>query len=174
MEAERNPRGGGGVRPSLRVLAVVGVSVLLSGCLGTTRTAAPVIVAPTPEIVAPTPTPEPERCDVQLVRSPQWALLQEFQDAVTLARATSRIALGPQVATLQRVRREAAADTWPECASHLKQTTLGAMDKTIAGYLAFLRGNNPYAGTPEMILASSAWGAWSAELTQLSGLQPTD
>jgi hypothetical protein len=94
-------------------------------------------------------------------------LLGSWDDANAVASSTGRISLGPQVAALQRIRRDMEADPWPACGADFKKTTLRAMDKTINGYLLFMRGSSAFSGSLEMKEADAAWADWSVELSQL-------
>lgn len=69
-------------------------------------------------------------------------LMQEWQDASTLAGSTPRMQLATQIANLQGVRRKAQALEAPECGEAAKLALISAMDSTIEGFTAFL-GQQP-------------------------------
>lgn len=70
------------------------------------------------------------------------ALLQsarsKWLDAVSVAGATSRVALNGPVLHLQAVRRETEALLLPECLSHARKLLLEGMQLQIDGFLAFM------------------------------------
>ena len=66
------------------------------------------------------------------------SLLDDWDDAHAVASSTSRIALGPAVAEMQKIRRKAADLEAPKCAEPAKEALLQYMDSVIAGYLAFM------------------------------------
>lgn len=70
------------------------------------------------------------------------ALNDRWEDAVTLAGSTSRIALGPVVADLQAIQREAEAMTVPACATVLHQRLTEPMDEIINGFLFFMQSGD--------------------------------
>lgn len=73
------------------------------------------------------------------------ALIQQqhkWADAATLADSSPRVSLAGPIARLQEVRRETAQLVLPECLSEARQILVNAMDKTIEGFLSFLR-NDP-------------------------------
>lgn len=73
------------------------------------------------------------------------ALNERWADAVTLAGSTARIALGPAVADLQEIQREAEAMTVPDCAAVLQQRLTEPMDEVISGFLFFMQtGDSEY------------------------------
>ncbi len=61
-----------------------------------------------------------------------------WQDAATIASSTSRMALSTSIASLQVVKRDAAALTVPPCLSAGKTELLKGMELTVEGYLEFL------------------------------------
>ena len=65
-------------------------------------------------------------------------LLQEWQDASTLAGTTPRVSLAPQVATLQGIRRKVQALEPPACGKDARDSLVIAMDAGIDAYTAFL------------------------------------
>jgi ATP-dependent 26S proteasome regulatory subunit len=67
------------------------------------------------------------------------AVLARWDDAVKVAGTTSRIALGPQVAALQAIKREAEQLTVPPCLDKGKSDLVQAMNSTVDGFLTFMR-----------------------------------
>lgn len=67
------------------------------------------------------------------------AMLARWDDAVKVAGTTSRIALGPQVAALQAIKRDAEQLTVPPCLDKGKADLVLAMTSTVDGFLAFMR-----------------------------------
>jgi len=65
-------------------------------------------------------------------------VLSEFQDAMTIASATSRIALPAQVARLQEVRRKLEAAQPPACATVAHAKLVKAMNGEIESFLRFM------------------------------------
>lgn len=88
-----------------------------------------------------TPTPT---CEVQAVAyaAQIQSIAREWDDANTLAGQTPRASLSAQIDRLQAIRRKAQDETPPSCATAAHTALVGAMDKTIEGYLAFL-GQKP-------------------------------
>src|SRR3954471_24894000 len=64
---------------------------------------------------------------------------QRWSDGVELAGATSKIALSPQVATLQTIRRDLNALEVDDCLALAKTSYVQHMNYVIAGFLAFMR-----------------------------------
>lgn len=147
MDAPRVPRW-------LIIVAVaIGVVILavnLQFFLGEGRTSGPAALAaprPTPTITPIPPTPTPAPCstdDGKKVYDLLHQYAQEWDDAVTLANNTPRVALSAQIATLQRIRRDVQAQTYPTCAFAAGTALVTVMDTTIDGFLAFL-GQKPDA-----------------------------
>lgn len=61
-----------------------------------------------------------------------------WQDAATIASNTSRMALSTPIASLQTVKRDAAALSVPPCLAAGKNELLKGMELTVEGYLEFL------------------------------------
>lgn len=121
------------------------------------------------QVVQPTPTSAPQlSCLAQLKdETTEHSLLAAWDDALQVANATSRISLGPQIAALQKIRRDIDAEPWPVCAAHFKQTTLNAMDTTIHGYLTFMTDTYGVHTATEAQTEKAAWDTWSRELASL-------
>ena len=69
------------------------------------------------------------------------AVLARWDDTVKLAGTTGRIALSTPVATLQEIRRDAAALTVPPCMDQAKEKLVASMQGTIDGFIAFMRND---------------------------------
>jgi hypothetical protein len=84
-----------------------------------------------------TPTPT---CEVQAaVYAVQIdSIAREWDDANTLAGQTPRASLSVQIDKLQAIRRKAQDQAPPTCAQAAHTALVGAMDKAIEAYLAFL------------------------------------
>jgi hypothetical protein len=65
-------------------------------------------------------------------------LLRAWDDADAVASKTSRIALAPQVARLQEIRRAVATLQPPACAVDTHHLALAYMDRVVESYLAFM------------------------------------
>lgn len=65
-------------------------------------------------------------------------VFDDWEDALTLAGQTSRIALSPQVARLQDIRRQINDIDAPLCAYRVKHALVDSMDYSIMGFLAFM------------------------------------
>ncbi len=65
-------------------------------------------------------------------------LITEWDDANQLAGQTSRIALSPQIARLQELRRRAADLPGPSCINEVRTLATEYMDATIDSYLSFM------------------------------------
>lgn len=61
-----------------------------------------------------------------------------WNDALTLANSTSRIALSGPVSNLQGIRREVQALVVPDCLSDAKNSLLQGMEKINEGFIAFM------------------------------------
>lgn len=66
------------------------------------------------------------------------SLGNRWDDAVSLASRTARIALPPQIQALQALRREAQGITVPTCLARAKSYLVTMMDAQISAFLAFL------------------------------------
>lgn len=65
-------------------------------------------------------------------------LMEDWDNAIKVAGATSRIALGGQVQRLQSIRRNVAAVKPPVCAQSVHQNLVELLDLAIQGFLAFM------------------------------------
>jgi hypothetical protein len=120
---------------------------------------------PTP---TPVPSPTPVVCSTNDGRKAYDLLKQhgtEWTDAVTLAGSTPRVQLAPQIATLQRIRRDVQAQPWPECAQRAQALLVTTMNGIIDGLTDFL-GQRP--GYESKIEASTRTMAeFNAELERV-------
>lgn len=66
-------------------------------------------------------------------------LMTEWQDTLTLADSTPRIALSPLVDKMQTTRRAVKALAAPECGEYLQEMVVILMDLGTEGFLAFLQ-----------------------------------
>lgn len=62
----------------------------------------------------------------------------EFSDALKVANATSRIALGTPVGEMQRIKRDAESIDSPACVSHARSLLVGGMDNVISAFIDFM------------------------------------
>lgn len=75
--------------------------------------------------------------DSDQIRTLVTTQLQVWDDANRLAAGTSRIAIAPQIAELQRIRRETQAQAYPTCGRQVQSSFVAMMGATIETYLAF-------------------------------------
>lgn len=71
------------------------------------------------------------------------ALNERWLDAVELAGSTPRLALGPVVAEMQAIQREAEAMDVPDCAAELHKRLLASIEPVVLGALDFLADGDP-------------------------------
>jgi hypothetical protein len=62
---------------------------------------------------------------------------REWDDGVAVAGSTARIALAPQIARLQSIRRDVEREPWPTCTGQAATYMVRAMNLTIDGYVMF-------------------------------------
>lgn len=91
---------------------------------------------------APTATPDCRQEIAEYNRSALTPLMKRWEDAFVLANSSPRIALPPQIATLQSIRRELAEGEPAPCAQKTHDQFVEAMDEIIVAFLAFL-GQEP-------------------------------
>lgn len=72
-----------------------------------------------------------------------------FEDSFILASGTSRIALSPIVADMQRSARDLGALVVDDCGKLVQEKMTAAYDGAIAMYLAFMKGSSSGAGLME-------------------------
>ena len=117
--------------------------------------------------LAPAPTATPAACttrDGKKVYTLLQQYAQEWDDAVHLADSTSRISLAPQIATLQRIRRDVVAQEWPDCGQAAQQHLVKHMDYTIEGFIGFLGQRQDTYVQAAFQLADNELDAFKAEL----------
>lgn len=103
---------------------------------------------------------------------PFKTLAKQWDDANTLASQSPRMSLAPQIAELQKIRRDTEALTASECTKGAQTALVQSVDATIEGYLAFL-GQQP--DTTVQIHFASAQNAmleYQDELLKASGITP--
>jgi hypothetical protein len=93
-------------------------------------------------VPAPTATPDCRREIAEYNRATLAPLMAEWEDAFTLANNSPRIALAPQIATLQAIRRKLLDAQPAPCARETHQQFVTATDEIVAAFLAFL-GQEP-------------------------------
>lgn len=113
---------------------------------------------------APTPIPVCSTKDGKKVYDLVKQYAQEWDDADKLAGSTSRIALAPQVAQLQCIRRDVQAQEYPPCGQDAQTKLVAMMDLTIQGYIDFL------AQKPDSVVQISLQAADAAQLDFLNAL----
>lgn len=91
-------------------------------------------------------------------------LLQEWDDADTLASSTSRIALSAPVARLQELRCRLDEVTVPKCMQPAHASLAEAMDETIAGYLSFMLNLSEGETANRFVAARAAMERFNSEL----------
>lgn len=85
------------------------------------------------------PAAEPLSLAILRTTHPQLiAIFDRWNDAIKVARVTSRIGLAGPVATMQTIRREAEALTFPGCAGETHRALLAAMTQEIALFVEFM------------------------------------
>ena len=101
-----------------------------------TATSAPV------ETPAPVPTPKPKvscpQDEVKKYLDDLDALLEEFDDTVTIAQSTSRIGLASVIQTMQSQKRSIARLDAPDCAKYLTDMVVVAVETKIDAFLSFM------------------------------------
>lgn len=85
---------------------------------------------------------EAERSAVDRSYAAAGDLLARWDDAVTLAGATSRISLGDRVGALQALVREAEALVLPACLESHKPALVKGLHGVVDGYIAFMGDAN--------------------------------
>ncbi len=153
-----------------RVLCLLLLMVFLSSC------GAPQQVAEAPTALpVPTSTPAPTCVDQAGPFLEQFkSLAQRWDDANKLAQQVPRVSLAPQIAELQKIRRETGDLVVSECTQGAQTSLVLSMDATIDGYLAFL-GQQPQSAV-EIYFASArnAMLDYQDELLKASGVTPPE
>lgn len=80
-------------------------------------------------------------------------LLVRWDDAVKIAKSSSRITLSGPVAALQSIRREVEQLTLPPCMDSPRKTLVESMNRTIQGFMVFMGNDGAKASG---VLASGA------------------
>jgi hypothetical protein len=100
------------------------------------------------------------------------AVAQRWDDAVDVAGATPRMALGAQVATLQEVRRDTQALEVPECLNKARTYLVRSMDAAIEGFIAFLAQESDASVGKHFDTADSAMESFGDELARVRACAP--
>lgn len=145
--------------------------------------------APTPtlETATPTATPSPPPpTETPLVSAQCQAetsaylarirpLIAEWKDTFDVAIATSRIALAQPIQEMQRIRRDIAAVSAPQCAQNGATLIVTGLDNLIAEFIDFMGGASMNDVEPRMVLALDLIATGSDELIALASgqLPPT-
>lgn len=94
------------------------------------------------EIPTPVATPKPKvscpQDEVKKYLDDLDALLEEFDDTVTIAESTSRIGLAPVIQTMQSQKRSIARLNAPDCAKYLTDMVVVAVETKIDAFLSFM------------------------------------
>ena len=142
--------------PSLQMSAVVLASLFVFSACAPTSTPLRSVVAAIQTSVATTPAATPADGDTSqedptpsatssLLCSQEIAgfsaanssLLREWEDALRVAESTPKIALAPQIAALQALRRQAEDMDSPSCAKAIKALMVSAMNSGTSALLDF-------------------------------------
>ena len=100
----------------------------------------------------------------------KWdALLGKWEDSVTLAGQTPRMAVADRIAALQEIRREAVAFEVPGCADGAKIHLIKHMTGVIDGFLLFL-GKEEYASPVKFEEAKAAKEMFLQERARITGI----
>ncbi len=155
----------------MKKVSVVLLVLVLVGC------GAPVAVKIEPTSV-PTPVPTSLPCSLQAAEyvGEVQGIVQEWDDANSLAGSTPRASLATQIAALQEIRRRADAFEHPGCADKPHSYLMAYMTSVIDAYLAFLANEesdteiqNRFKGAENMLTI------WAEEFGKLrDGLEPYD
>jgi hypothetical protein len=142
--------------PILIVLAIVTVAVLAVAFVlvmrirrdGNQQIAvqqAPTPLSTTASISLPTPKPTATlevsllcQSDTQDYLDQVRPLMVEFSDTMQIANSTARIALGPIIQDMQRIRREVSNIQAPSCAQHASGLLISGMDGVVEGFIDFM------------------------------------
>lgn len=93
--------------------------------------------------------------------------LKRWDEANSLAKASARIALAPQITTLRLVRDDVIANNAPTCANAVKNAAVSYMDTTINGYLAFMGQQDETIVNRHFSDAEDLLARFSTEMDQL-------
>ena len=148
-------------KSKLGVLATLALMVLvLAGC-------AQITGAGRSLGILPSPTPIPCGVQAQEFVTKVEGLLDDWDDANTLAGQTSRIALSPAIARLQEIRRDVHDLQPPECAGYTQSAFELYMDSVIEGYLLFMSDSPDSQVSEQLVKAQGLQDTavrWFAEL----------
>lgn len=94
--------------------------------------------------------------DVDLYIKNLKSLLEEFDDIVTVASSTSRIALSPEIREMQSLKRKIRNLDHPECANYLHDLVLLAVETQINAFISFLSQDSDTVVARKMSAANEA------------------
>ena len=117
------------------------------------------------------PASAPHGCDAADIRAYLKAVREvssRFDDAVTLASSTSRIALSPVISEMQTARREAQAAEVPPCTVKAQTALVAYMDATIGAFVLFIGDASDAEVTSAINEAVRLMDAYVAEMQRLS------
>ncbi|KAA3646476.1 MAG: SH3 domain-containing protein [Chloroflexi bacterium] len=160
------------------------LTLLLSACASPEETTEPDVTLPslgTPVMVnTPAPSSTPDVCAAENMADtlqPYLLLMQRFDDAANLVsnlifNTPREVLVGP-IEDLQEVRRDAQAETVPDCLADLQLVRITYMNQVIDVSLAFLNGN----ATDEQLNAGLEGSRqlrqlYDQELARLLGITP--
>ena len=125
----------------------------------------------------PTPVPTAEPCAIQaesFITSVE-AVLDDWDDAVSIANSTSRMSLGPAVAELQKIRRDVGDFDAPACAEGVREPLLDYMDGIVDAFLKFMPQETDGVVERAFADANAHLDEFFAEFTKLTlGQAPYD
>jgi len=167
--------------PTLLIL-LLALTLIISACGSPEQDSLPPArargtVTAAPPIPTPTDTPELDPCAPENIPSEVekvHKIMREFDDAYTLASATPKELLKPNISDLQRIRRDAEDQRIPPCMEALKIKQLEYMNAAIDTTLYLMS----YQGTEEernalsqaIVLAHQLHNQYTLELATLLGL----
>jgi len=96
----------------------------------------------------------------------------EWDDANKLVAASTRMTMSPQVAELQRIRRDVSTQMYPECGQRAQRALVDAMDSMINGYISFLKQDQDYITTGYFKTANGQMERFGTALAALNGPLP--
>lgn len=119
--------------------------------------------------LTPTFTPTPTPCNVQAADYIKLAeaTMTEWDDAVTLASNTSRIALSGPISDLQSIKRKIESATVPECAKKVQILQVKSMESVIKAFFSFMADDSPNMQESLFNKAKADQDYWIAEFVNL-------
>jgi hypothetical protein len=95
------------------------------------------------------------------------SIVAEWDDAVTLAESTSRMALPSQISTMQAIKRDLDDIEWNECSSKAVDLLRNSMQATIEGFVLFLADEDESDIQEKWEASLSAQAAYGASYLDL-------